>query len=748
MNHFLLGAVQVLLATQATVVGTVRDGESGGPLAGAVVTLVDFDRSTAADPEGRYEFRRVPPGPQRIAIRFLGYAPRSLTALVPRDGRLEINVSLYPQPLRLQTLEVRAPVVVRGIDGIATRAFPDRECSLAAVRNHPMLAEPDVLQALGGGEVVLSPETPSGIHIRGGATDQTAYLIDGIPVFSPFHAAGLSSAWNPDALVRLAISSSSTSQADPHTLSGAIEAFTRAPGDRLSAQGSFSTTQARVTLDGPLGNAGSGYVLSFRSGYPGIFAPRGEASYVKGETGDWLAKIEAPILGGKVRLLGYDSDNDIGASAGALSDTSAIQRTRRNAFEWHSRSLGAEWERDLSSTTLRIRGWSADGEASCAWSAPTARVDMTSARRDQGLLASVERGSSLAGIRLEQSHTSYGIRPDSTVAPSWEIGAHTPVATLFAESEAAIDPRLRLSLGASLAAGAGNLFPGSHAQLRWVPIERLALTGSYARTHQFAQSLRNGESVVGNVFPVDLYAGAGAPGVPVARSDQGVVGVEYRPSPQLHLGFQAYGRRSSGLLLVAPRDGQPFTTGGYAVGSGTSRGLAVDAAATTTRYGIVASYGLQRVRYEHDDSSYVPVHGVTHLLEGGVIVFPTATASIRLGATAALGRRTTIVTSGLEWESYNLLDQGSEFGGSPYYAGESLGGTSLPAYLRVDLGARKRWRVHVGGRDASIALFGTATNILGRKNVLTYSRDPSTGQLVEIEMRPRAPLVVGLDWRF
>ena len=38
-----------------------------------------------------------------------------------------------------------------------TAGFHDRRLSMAAVRNHPLLAEPDVLQALGGGEVFLSP---------------------------------------------------------------------------------------------------------------------------------------------------------------------------------------------------------------------------------------------------------------------------------------------------------------------------------------------------------------------------------------------------------------------------------------------------------------------------------------------------------------------------------------------------------------------------------------------------------------
>src|SRR6185295_13390104 len=104
-------------------------------------------------------------------------------------------------------------------------------------------------------------------------------------------------------------------------------------------------------------------------------------------------------------------------------------------------------------------------------------------------------------------------------------------------------------------------------------------------------------------------------------------------------------------------------------------------------------------------------------------------------------RRTTPVAGGLEWEAYNLLDRGSEFAGSPFYGGDALGGMRLPAYFRVDLGLRKVWRLHFGGHDASLALFGAMTNVLGRKNVLTYTRDATTGDPVEVEMRPRAPLV-------
>src|SRR5207244_5947813 len=128
-----------------------------------------------------------------------------------------------------------------------------------------------------------SPESPSGVHLRGAASDQTAYLLDGIPVFSPYHTAGTFSAWNPDALERLQVSSASPSPALPDALAGTVAAVTRTTGPLARVQGGASTTQARVTLDGPIGTAGAGYLVSVRGGIPGIVAPHGDPSYLSAD---------------------------------------------------------------------------------------------------------------------------------------------------------------------------------------------------------------------------------------------------------------------------------------------------------------------------------------------------------------------------------------------------------------------------------------------------------------------------------
>ena len=192
---------------------------------------------------------------------------RALQVFVPSEGELEVNISLDPEPVRLPVIEVQVPVATGGVRPGETGDSPDPAVSAAAMWTSPLLAEPDAFQALGGGQVSIEPESPDGIHVRGSASDQTAYMLDGIPVFNPYHAAGLFSAWNPDALSQLSLEGASPSPDYPATLSGTVSGWTRSPVPTRNS-GSTTTTQARVSVDGPLGKTGIGFLLSVRSGLP------------------------------------------------------------------------------------------------------------------------------------------------------------------------------------------------------------------------------------------------------------------------------------------------------------------------------------------------------------------------------------------------------------------------------------------------------------------------------------------------
>lgn len=736
-------------APPATVLGEVRDADTGRPLVNATVVLTNLNLAVTTGDSGRYALHQVPAGPQHITYRRIGYAPRTLDALVPREGNLEISVTLEPRPVQLPPLTVNVPApdfgLARGDHGYSV----DRAVSLADMRNHPLLAEPDALQALAGGEIIMDPESPSGVHIRGGNSDQTAYLLDGIPILSPYHVAGTFSAWNPDALAALEVSMSNPAPGLPDAMSGVVSASTRTPGDRHLLQGSISTSQVRATLDGPIAGQ-TRYLLSGRTGFVPGFSSGNDVSFLGAVTGDWLGKVEAPIFGGQARLLGYYTSNDI--SADAAGGEPANPDILRNDFSWRSQSVGGEYSGGSSRARVRALAWSARTDANALWNGTSAVLDLDAFRHDAGVLLSAtlagDRASLAVGMRMERSRTRYTVRSDSAGLVLPDLKVTTPVITLFGEHARPWGDRFTLIAGASLSRAAGRNYLSPRGQLRFQAGPTLALIGSASRLHQFGQSLRNPESVVGYVFPADLYMGGSAPTVPVARSDQVTLGAEVMPVPGLRIDIHAYSRRLTGILLVALGEAEPFSTGTPPVGRGYSRGAALRVSISARRYSLIGSYGIQRVRIGDGDSSYTPHYGATHQFEGGIIVYPTATSSIRVGASGALDRRTTIFSGSLEWEACNLLDQGCEFGGSPHYGQDPLGGSSLPAYFRVDASIRKHWHIRFAGREAMLGVFGTATNLLGRRNLLTYARHPQTGDLTEIEMRPLSPLVVGLDWRF
>ena len=732
-------------AASASIAGVVRDEVSGAPVPGAIVALHDLARTTVTDSAGRYVFHSAPAGPQHVVVRRIGYTPRTLHALVPSQGSVEIDITLRAHPVTLAVVEARVAVPVRGLDDTDSARVPDRFVSMAAVRSHPLLAEPDALAALDGGEVATRPEAPSGLHVRGGGADQVAYLLDGIPVFNPYYTTGSFSTWNPDALSGVELRAAAPAYAD--ALSGVVNATTRTPGTAVVTNGSISTTHAGITVDGPLGRRGAGYVFSRRAAFAGYPAPERESSYLHGDAGDWMLKLESPLFGGRIRVLGAENESEIGAAAVPL-DSGVVAR---HGFEWSGSSFGGVWSRRLVSGTFSVRAWRARGAATAGWHASDSTPQLlTSDRRDLGFAATIDlQGTgtrTVVGFRSEQSATYYGIRSPSGTGPALDLHARTPVSALFVERAQALGRRASVELGITGTLAAGEPFVSPRAAVRWTSGPAL-IRAELGRLHQFAQSLRNPESVVSTIFPADLPLGAGNTAVPVARSDQAIVAAEYRPGPGVRAAVQLYARDFEGLALAAPHGAGPFATG-FVVGSGSARGGALELGVNGARFGALASYGLQHVRLEYGDSSYVPEHGALHALDAGVTYFPSATWSLRFGGSGLWGRRATAVSGPFEWESCNLIDRGCEFAGTPQRRSEPLGATALPAYLRLDVGVRKHWHFKLAGRDGLVAVYGTVTNVFGHTNVLTVAADPGTGARTPIGMRPRAPLVFGIDWRF
>jgi Carboxypeptidase regulatory-like domain len=736
----------------ASVSGTVRDASSGAPLMGAIVAVSGATREIATAADGRFVAAPVRDGMQRMTVRCIGHATRTIELLVPVHGDISIDIALDPVAVRLAPVSIMEKRAAVHAD--PSRADPSsyRVVTPDVLRKHPFLAEPDVLRAVSGGDVFMRPETAGGLFVRGGRADQIAFSLDGIPVFNVAHLGGLLGAWNTDALSEAHLSVDATGAGGATALSGALNATTLTATDRVTVRTAISSTQLRLTAAGPLAATNTRYLISLRQAVPTLGADV-DPNLLRGESGDLLGTLSTPFARGTFALLAYTSGDDFTASR-VVSPVNRI--APRNAFAWGSRSLGATWVRAYANAEVHAAAWQAATNSTAEWNSEGSDVTLHSRRTDYGMQIvrrpTTNPNAITLGARVELIHTLYrSAGTDSTGM----IGAHRdatlPIVTLTASRAHRIGQRVRANIGGALSMHQSALLLAPHARIDWSPTSRVFMSAAASRSLQYVQSLHNSESVVSQTFPAELPVMASRGQVPVARGDQVSLTAALHPLRGVALSAVAYAREMRGVLMVAEEGAAPFAVRSadgtpFAVGRSTAAGASADVRYTSNRITALLMYSAQRVRYRAERVAYTPEFAAPQRVDVGVTIEASRGLAFRIGGMAAFGRRATVARGAVEWDGCNLADRACEFAGTPASSPDALGALSLPAYGRTDIGARKAWHMVVRNRDQLITVYGTVTNLFNRTNFLTrFERD---GVLNGVEMRSRAPLVVGMEWGY
>lgn len=738
-----------VLPGTGVVSGVVTDTYRGTPLAGAVVILADIGVVTVTDSTGYFRLDAAPGGFQHLDVRCAGYAERALHILVPAGGRIRIDVGLEPRPLPVQGLRVTPGINSSAVVPRSEGAFPVLEASRQAIRDNPLSAEPDAVRVLLGGSTTAMPEIPSGMHVRGGGSDEVGYMLDGIPVLSPFHAAGLFSAWNPQALGSVELWTGSRPLWAPDALSGLVLGRTVRPPGRFMAQGVASTDQIGLTLGIPSGNGG--LVAGVRHAFPGTVGPDPDGSFLHGAASDEIGAFEGRFGEGALKVVFFRNRNVLRSAAFSASDSLVVAGSQPlNRFGWGGASVGIEWSQPVGHATgFTTRLWRASADASVAWAD---RWTMRSERVDMGGVAMLTRAFASAdmigGVEFRRSTTAYRTRSEEDGRTLWELRGTLRAVALFLGATRAWSSSWSSEAGVRATLMNETSVLSAQTSVSWARPGLVSVSLGVSRPLQLHQSLRNDQSLFSMVLPSELYVTAGSGGVPVARAREVSLSSVLTPAPGVTVLGQAYRRRSSDLVLSASGSALPFALDGFTVGSSTSTGFEIRATRSFSRYSLSVTYGFQRTRYTYGDTTYQPDFAAGHSLVVGVAAHPWQTVSVRAGMVELLGRRTTAVVGPVDWQACTLDNRGCQVAGSPSRRAEPLGATSLPSYARVDLSLRKHWDVHVAGRPSVVAVYGSLSNLLGRRNLLTVAESPVSGVREALEMRARSPLVVGLEWRF
>jgi outer membrane receptor for ferrienterochelin and colicin len=209
----------IFAGTTGKLSGSVKDAQTGEPLVGANIIIVGTDYGAATNVDGNFVILNIPPGNYSVKISYIGYQ----TSLVTDVQIIVDQTTLLPITLTHESIEVEEVIVTASTPMVQR----DVTSSVSVIRRDQIEALPvstftDLLSLQAG--VV---ETGSNnLHIRGGRSNEVAYLVDGVYVKDPL-LGGLSLEIGNDAIQEMSLLSGTFNAEYGNALSGVVNIVTR-----------------------------------------------------------------------------------------------------------------------------------------------------------------------------------------------------------------------------------------------------------------------------------------------------------------------------------------------------------------------------------------------------------------------------------------------------------------------------------------------------------------------------------------
>ena len=553
----LAGAPDVVRAQGAAPAGVVRGevvaDDGGEPVARASVTVVPrgaAPRGTSTDDRGRFRVLAVPAGPATVRVRILGYRALNQEIEVPAGDTVSVTLRLVVAPLALGVVRVEAQRRER-------ERFEDAphvgtiSVDMEALRRAPAVGEADVLrsvQLLPG--VVARSDYSAGYNVRGGESDQNLILLDGIPLYNPFHVGGLFGTFPEPVVGTVDLYAGAFPASYGGRLSSVLDVASRAEA-RAGVHGDVSLSLLAATLNfgGALPNARTSWNITGRRSYADYLAPAIADRTLPYYFYDTHAHVAHTLPGGaSLAVTGYYGSDSLEGTYSIRQDTVDVTAVSKQG--WGNTAVGLTLQLPFGERTALTQRAAVTRFATRLDEGAGARTFFNAVveRRLSGSLArQFERHRVTAGYEYSRFHVQFREdEPQLTATRQSQNERPTSVA-LFA------DDVMRL-LGGRLVAQPGVRYEqvtsadwsgvSPRLSLKYFLTPDVAVTAAASGHSQWIQSLRL-EDVP--VRPFDFWVTADRQ-IPVARARHYVTGAEAWLSPVRYVrveGFvKDYGRLS------------------------------------------------------------------------------------------------------------------------------------------------------------------------------------------------------------
>ena len=262
--------VNVFSQDLGVVKGKVIDKTTREILPFANVIISGTKNGSTTNDNGEFIINNVPLGYIKIKASFLGYSTViSDDYLVTKEKVPFILIELQEDASQLEEVVVKSKLFKKSIESpLSLQSLGIAEIEKNPGGNRDILK---VIQSFPG--VASNPGFRNDIIIRGGATSENKFYVDGIevPVINHFQTQGATGGpvgiINADLIRKVDFYASAFPSNRGNALSSVIE-FTQKTGnpDKLNGRATLGTSDAGITLDGPIGK-NTTFMFSVRQSY-------------------------------------------------------------------------------------------------------------------------------------------------------------------------------------------------------------------------------------------------------------------------------------------------------------------------------------------------------------------------------------------------------------------------------------------------------------------------------------------------
>ena len=213
--------------TTGKLTGTITDASTKEPLFGANIIITGTSLGAATDIDGNYVILNIEPGVYTVRISMIGYKSVNVEDVrIVVDRTTDISLSLYSTSLELGEVVISAETPMVQKDLTSSIAVMTRD----EIEELPVSDFSELLQLQAG--VVGSGNN---LHIRGGRSNEVAFLVDGMYVQDPL-LGGLATALSNDAIQEMSLLSGTFNAEYGNSLSGVVNIVTREGSDHLTGR--------------------------------------------------------------------------------------------------------------------------------------------------------------------------------------------------------------------------------------------------------------------------------------------------------------------------------------------------------------------------------------------------------------------------------------------------------------------------------------------------------------------------------